>query len=197
MKTILVFLLIFSVTVPSVPNKILRGVTEEAIRESEDCEVKICLAEVRNIEQCCKSYRQYFSLSKENITEISTLEKYCDSMHQCFEPNTSIDRKDAFGFTALMRAICLNNSRSIDLLLEKKADANQKNEDGVTPLMYVVSQCCKHGKKEQLNFIRMLCKHGADPYIKNEDGESVVDLIRGKNGSYFQKIRKALGLPRR
>ena len=255
---------IFSVTVSSTPKKILRGVTAEATRESEDREVKMCLANVRNTEQFCESWRQYFSLSKENITEISELEKYCDSMHQCLQPNINIDRKDKFGVTALMRAIRVNNPWSIRLLLAKKSDANQSNQDRITPLilaarvnclpetmqllfaenadvnaqdnvdgytplilstrylsmanarlclengaavnrrdrrgctalMYAVRQCFEYEGKAQLDFIRLFRTYGADPYITNEKGESVVNLIKGMTGSYFEKVREALGLPK-
>ncbi len=199
---------------------------------------------------------------KDLIAMIDEEEKYHNSMRQCLQPNTNIDKKDKFGVSALMRSIRVNDPYGIQFLLKKKADANQRSKDGTTPLieaargdcssgimrlllaadadvnaqnnvdgrtplilsnsvlkaklllkngakvdkqdlrgftalMHVVKKCFKYQGEAQLDLIRMFHKHGADSYIKNGQGKSVVDLIRGKNGSYFQNIIIVLGLPER
>ena len=61
------------------------------------------------------------------------------------------------------------------LLIEKGADPNFKNENGLTPLMIVALK----NKPEEVVF---LLEHGADPNAENKEGKTVLDLI--KNGHY-------------
>lgn len=65
------------------------------------------------------------------------------------------------------------------LCLERKADVNQPSAEGMTPLMYLFEGIHNETNREmRLKLARMLLDHGADPCLKNNKGETVVDLIR-------------------
>lgn len=62
--------------------------------------------------------------------------------------------------------------KSIQLLIDNKADLNKKNTEGDTALHLL----CKH-EPRPLELIALLVKAGADANVKNKNGKTVFDLI--------------------
>ena len=72
-----------------------------------------------------------------------------------------INQRDNRGYTPIMYATHLGDKHFLEFLLDKGADINVKNSNGIpNPLIYAVSV------KENVDTVAFLLKHGADPNIK-------------------------------
>ncbi len=86
------------------------------------------------------------------------------------DPNLSVDG----GETALMRAAAQGYTKIIKMLLDHGAEPNQlKGDYGITALMEAVYQ----GQPEAA---RILLEGGANPDLRNHDGKTAWDYIKGK-----------------
>jgi ankyrin repeat protein len=83
-------------------------------------------------------------------------------------------------------------TENITLLLQHQADINAQNQDGLTPLTFLLAQCTpekyasvyNNGKpfKETIRAIlQLLLEHGADPTIPNKAGQTAIDLCAKLN----------------
>ncbi len=73
--------------------------------------------------------------------------------------------------TPLHFAAYIDNAEAVKVLVENGANINAQNEDKVTPLRIAV-------QRMSINAIHMLYKLGADPDIKDKDGNTVYDYCR-------------------
>ena len=87
--------------------------------------------------------------------------------------NAKVDAQDARGRTALYRAAAEGKVDAMRMLLEKKANPNQKTTDGSTPLLAAVA-----GKVEA---VTLLLDHGADANLADANG--VTPLKRAGEGA--------------
>lgn len=115
------------------------------------------------------------------------------------EKGAEIEAKDAYGMTALMRAASVGNSEIIQVLLEKGANVGSAGHGGQTALMYAVLRddeastriLLANGSKidladesgntplmltRSLKTARLLIDAGADPNLKNENGDTAHDI---------------------
>ena len=73
------------------------------------------------------------------------------------------------GWTALQHAIHKNQAASVSALLEGGAYPNSRGGSRMTPLMMAAG----YGQEQ---ILRLLLKKGADPRLRNPQGEAAVDL---------------------
>jgi len=86
------------------------------------------------------------------------------------------------GSSALMLAVQADFKSAVKILLDAKADPNIQGYGGNTPLFYAISNP---------EIFKMLLSAGANPDLKNAEGETVKDLVK----RYYQKeIAEMLGL---
>lgn len=81
------------------------------------------------------------------------------------------------------------------LLLERKADVNLPSAEGMTPLMYLFKDKKLNGDWDtRVELARVLLRHGANPSLENNKGETVLDMIRTypKQGERILKELPAL-----
>lgn len=89
-----------------------------------------------------------------------------------------IDTADKHGGSALLTALFMKKSEVVQFLLEQGAKANIViPEDGTTPLHIAV----EHGDTE---CVKILCECGADVTVKNNAGESPMELAKRLNKEY-------------
>lgn len=88
--------------------------------------------------------------------------------------NISVNRSDEdLGATALFNAIEKHRPRMVSALLRTGINVNVRNVAGITPLMAAADL----GSDD---IVRVLLEHGADPGIKDMDGETAYDLAARK-----------------
>ncbi len=83
--------------------------------------------------------------------------------------------------TALHGAVAGESLKSVRQLLEAGADINAQQHGGYTPLMGAAGS-------GMIDLIRLLLKHGADPSISDDHGNSARDLALSKGQSQAAKI---------
>lgn len=92
------------------------------------------------------------------------------------EHGADIDSQNIHGQTALMFAIKNNKKRTAKQLLAAKADPNLQDEDGNTALMFIVNGFMDSKSDEGL--IRKILEAGADPFLKNKENLTALDLAK-------------------
>lgn len=78
------------------------------------------------------------------------------------------NEQDYYGQTALMYSV---DHTMTKLLLNYDADPNITCENGNTPLIIAISE-------KNIKSIKLLLRHGANPYLKNNNGLHAFDITR-------------------
>ncbi len=84
------------------------------------------------------------------------------------------ERMDSVGETALMEAAMSGLPAAARLLVERGADVNARNGEGLTPLMFAVG-AADRGTTE---IVEILLAAGADPHAEDASGTSALKLAR-------------------
>jgi ankyrin repeat protein len=100
----------------------------------------------------------------------------CDAVKRYLEPpfNADADARSPLGTTALFEAIQFNRKDIAQLLLDYEADPNAKAGEALhrcTPLHATVI-------KDRFDMAKLLLGHGANPFTKDDRGETPEDLAR-------------------
>lgn len=74
------------------------------------------------------------------------------------------------GLSPLMVAVDQNNIERVEMLIEAKADLNQKDTYDRTPLMSAA--------QENASLLRILLEAGADVHVKDYSGDTALDYVR-------------------
>jgi ankyrin repeat protein len=78
----------------------------------------------------------------------------------------------------------------VKYLIEKGIDVNRKSFQGDTPLHYAVLYC-KEGTTIK-RIIYLLLKHGANPYEKNNEGQTAIDIASDELKAYILEVFTSL-----
>lgn len=134
-------------------------------------------------------------LYKENPSIIETLNENQSSplILACYRGNTSvalylienvkdINHNSGMG-TALMAAIVKGKIDLVKKLLDKKANTNLTDVQGVTALMYAI-------EFQNVEIIKMLLEHNADKSIQNKDGKTAFEYAIFTNNETIINLLK-------
>lgn len=97
------------------------------------------------------------------------------------EALADVNASDNNGTSPIIKCCVGFKEECMDIILEYKPDLNKQNKTGYTGLMYVV-YCGNKSMTEKL------LRAGADIYIKNNNGEDVMDLARKYNQDEILKM---------
>lgn len=86
-------------------------------------------------------------------------------------------------YTSLMLAVEHENIEMTKILLENNADVNIKDKYGNTALWKAVYNCPNDSE-----FIRLLLKHGANPFLKNHKNDTAYDFAKDKKLEIIVKL---------
>jgi len=128
-----------------------------------------------------------------------------DELRLLLKSNPSLVKStDQYGFTALHGAAGEEDTQVVDLLLTNGADINAKNNDGVSPIhvavyprmaAYLITKGADinlpssngdtplhtfAAEAEGLDVMEVLLKAGANPNIKNKQGELPIDIATSR-----------------
>jgi ankyrin repeat protein len=87
-------------------------------------------------------------------------------------------------YCALHCAAMFSNYKMVEFLLKLRVNPNSQTKEGDTPLI-VSFHCCGDGfgeritAEDRLKTARLLLAYGADPYLKNKNNESFINLCNG------------------
>lgn len=110
----------------------------------------------------------------------------------------NVEARDDRG-TALVVAVQKCATRAVEALLKNGADPNQKNDDGLTPLMMAVSlgNNWERARKQELdNIASLLCSNGADLDLSDQMGNTALILSIINNRLEAGRILVAAGADR-
>jgi len=93
------------------------------------------------------------------------------------------------GFTALTGAVSQRHARIADLLVRRGATVNHVYEGTLTPLLVATSQ-------GDLNVVRLLLDHGADPNLGAIEGKSALDIAKEKGNREIAEVLRHHGATR-
>ena len=93
------------------------------------------------------------------------------------------------GFTALTGAVSQRHGRVADLLVRRGAEVNHQYEGTLTPLIVATAQ-------GDLNLVRLLLDHGADPNLGGMEGKSALDLAKEKGSREIAEVLRQHGATR-
>lgn len=88
------------------------------------------------------------------------------------------------GMPAILLSLFTNNHDLFQKLLEKKADVNASNDDGLTPLIYAV-------KNNMIFTVKNLIDHGADKNQKDKNDQSAIyhaEMVAQKTSDIRMKV---------
>jgi ankyrin repeat protein len=117
-------------------------------------------------------------------------EQQVDVIRLLVAHGAAIDVQDKGGVTALHRAVRARSPSAVRALLEAGAAADGASNKGSTPLHLAAQSTGAGGtagaEVEQIEIIRLLREHGADPSVNDLRGRSALDW------SVNQRVREAL-----
>lgn len=98
----------------------------------------------------------------------------------------NVNARDGKGQTALQLAINFGFTEGVQLLVDRKADLNESNDAGETPLISAVH-------RRDLAMLRILLKAGADPDRADNSGRSARDYaaLEGRTGPLLGEIESS------
>ncbi len=112
-----------------------------------------------------------------------------------FKNGVQINAKDKAGFTPLHYAVANEmNPNFLNILIQKKADLNIKNNEDDTPLfvaMYSFIIDEDEAEEEIENIFKPLLEAGADPNIKNGNGMTVLDIAEDEGNEELIKLLRS------
>jgi len=118
---------------------------------------------------------------------------YKDIIKYLIESGADINIKDENGESPLMIACRLKYKDIIEYLVKSGAYVNILNSDMDTPLIFSVYQ-----EDYDISIIKYLYENGANIILKNDEGESFLNIIKGKfNENDINEIKKILNQKRK
>ena len=103
-----------------------------------------------------------------------------------------LEARNAQGETPLIVAARLNKTKIVKELLDLKANPDAQDNNGNTALMVAAGTPSRKSwdKTGQVLSTRYLCQYGADPLLKNKQGQTVTSLVHSNwmPGIYMDDI---------
>lgn len=112
-------------------------------------------------------------------------EKKSHRMEQLIDLGADLELRNAEGYTALHVAVCANNRKAIKTLLRSGARIDDKTNEGNT-LAHLAVLCSREIKMAKA--ISEMGLRRIDLDLKNDDGHTVYDLLRKRNGLRWEKF---------
>lgn len=114
------------------------------------------------------------------------------------EQSHAYNIKDRLGRTAVHKAVASHDIVSLQLCIDSGANLDEQDYQGRTPLMLAVPAIFNpsehwydYYKKTATPIIAMLCAHGADIYVQNNEGKTVITLAQENNFTQAVEIFNA------
>ncbi len=118
----------------------------------------------------------------------AALEGNVDAIRKHVEAGSDLNKKDAFGSTALIIAATFGKTEVAAALIDGGADLDMKNHEGATPL-HVAAFLCR------TEIVRALLDKGADKTLRDKVGSTALESVAGpfdQVKSYYDGIEAAL-----
>ncbi len=112
--------------------------------------------------------------------------KNTDLIKYLIDNHADLSHLNAAGDSVLSYAVWFGNSEIVNILLDRKADANHQTKKQMTPLMFLAMN-----NPANISVAEALLKHGADLNIKNDNGETALDIARDNNNDELVKFLEA------
>ena len=111
-------------------------------------------------------------------------ERHFDVIKVLVRACSSLEKRDAEGFTAIDQAVGQGSLKIVEFLLKSGAKANSRSANG-TPLHTACAW-------RRLRIARLLLQHGADPDAFDGDGCKPIDLIKNAKIASEKALKKML-----
>jgi hypothetical protein len=108
-----------------------------------------------------------------------------DAIRQHIDAGSELNKKDAYGSSALIVAVTFGKTEVARALIEAGADLEITNNEGTTPLHIAAFFC-------RAEIVRMLVDNGADKSALNKAGRTALETVSGPFES-FKSIYDSIG----
>lgn len=129
------------------------------------------------------------SLSGTDLTQAAFAGNLTQVRRAVEKAGVDVNYVDPKGRTPLMMAAYRGRPKVVRYLLKQEANVNPHGEQGSPPLVAAV------GGAAELEIIRMLLDHGADPTLTSPEGKTALDManaVKPRNPEHFNEIIKLL-----
>lgn len=166
-----------------VNNNINKDVLNRELLNVYDINIlKILIENGANVNYICGEYTIFDNLIQSIVTENNS-DGYYISLKYLLNHGLNPNLKNEKGETPLFKIYLANYfdlaKEPLELLLKYGANIDFKNNEGLTPLSNEVSN-------NTLDLVQLFLEKGANPYVLNNKGEDVFDLVKS------EKMKKLL-----
>lgn len=126
------------------------------------------------------NYNERFLNSKFYLSLEKDTEGYClERIKKLVKHGAHVNWRCRNGSTPLMLASREHRARICDFLIDAGADINSRDSKGMSALLHALDSGVRRERGAQYNAVRLLIDRGADPWIKNEEGQCALYLACG------------------
>ena len=123
-------------------------------------------------------YSMFAACWNDDVAAIDLLLKY----------GALVDDRTSGSETPFLGAVAWSRFRSAEALLNRGADVNVRNDNGLTALHLTLK------KGSDFEHVAMLVNHGARGDIRGPDGKTAIDIMSRKKDERFRRLaRKLIG----
>lgn len=151
------------------------GLIHFAASVADPYAIKILLEREVDVNEIGKYQNRPLHLLAEDASK-KNAEQVKESALLLLDAGASVIRKNMMGETPIFLAARYQSLELIQIFVERGAKLHFTDNNGQSPLHIAVSYFNTKERERSIAILRLLLEGGADPYLKNDSGETAIDI---------------------